>query len=315
MYLLLTQLILPVLLLLWLAVLPASGWLALCIQILTVAAILFGLSLVGLWVTPPHWFRILYWCSLAAILIAHVYGGRLRLESPWLAGRLESGFLLMIVLLGLVGLYLGTLALMGRQAPDVETVDISPPFRSGRYLVAHGGSNTAVNVHLRTLNPEQQQFTQWRGQSRALDLFKIDDLGLHMHAWFAANPEHYVTYGAEVVAPCDGRVALVKDGVADNEVPQMNRDEMAGNFVALECEDYYLILAHLRAGSIEVQPGQQIVAGASIGVVGNSGNSSEPHLHVHAQRGLPAQAPLSGEPVAITIDGRFPVRNDRIVVP
>jgi hypothetical protein len=315
MYLLISQLLLPVSLLIWLAFFPASGWLALCLQIITVAASLFGLSLVGLWVTPPYWFRILYWCLLAVIVGAHIARGRLQSDGAWLASPLESGFLFMVALLGLVGLYLGGLGLMGRQAPEVETVDIAPPFLSGRYLVAHGGSNSTVNIHLRTLDPELEQFARWRGQSRALDLFRIDSVGLHMRGWFPSDPTQYVTYGTSVVAPCAGRIALVHDGVADNRVPQMNREELPGNFVAIECNGNYLILAHLLAGSMEVRLGQQVAVGDVIGQIGNSGNSSEPHLHIHAQRGLPVEAPLSGEPLAITISGRFLVRNDRIEVP
>jgi hypothetical protein len=49
--------------------------------------------------------------------------------------------------------------------------------------------------------------------------------------------------------------------------------------------------------------------------VGNSGNTGEPHLHVHAQRPGSASAPLGGAPLQILFDGRFPVRGDRIEVP
>lgn len=48
-----------------------------------------------------------------------------------------------------------------------------------------------------------------------------------------------------------------------------------------------------------------------LGAVGNSGNSDEPHLHIHVQRGMTAEAPMLGEPVPLTLEGRFPLRNDR----
>ena len=47
----------------------------------------------------------------------------------------------------------------------------------------------------------------------------------------------------------------------------------------------------------------------------NSGNTGEPHLHVHAQRPGPAGAPLGGDPLPILFGGRFPVRGDRIESP
>jgi murein DD-endopeptidase MepM/ murein hydrolase activator NlpD len=46
-----------------------------------------------------------------------------------------------------------------------------------------------------------------------------------------------------------------------------------------------------------------------LGYVGNSGNTDEPHLHIHVQRPGPPSAPLSGEPRSVTFDGRFLVRN------
>ncbi len=46
--------------------------------------------------------------------------------------------------------------------------------------------------------------------------------------------------------------------------------------------------------------------------MGNSGNSSEPHLHLHAQRRLPEESPLEGEPEWFAINNRFLVRNDRL---
>jgi hypothetical protein len=51
-----------------------------------------------------------------------------------------------------------------------------------------------------------------------------------------------------------------------------------------------------------------------VGQVGNSGNSHEPHLHVHAQRPAQRGALLSGDPLPIHFDGRYLARNDRMVV-
>ncbi len=61
--------------------------------------------------------------------------------------------------------------------------------------------------------------------------------------------------------------------------------------------------------------GQEVAVGDPLGQVGNSGKSSEPHLHIHAQRGIPDGAPAGGEPLELTIDGRFLVRNHRLTVP
>jgi murein DD-endopeptidase MepM/ murein hydrolase activator NlpD len=122
----------------------------------------------------------------------------------------------------------------------------------------------------------------------------------------------YMTFGTPVLAPCQGKVAKVVDGHPDMTVPEMDREHMAGNYVALNCGDYFVILAHLRRGSISVATDDRVDVGDVLGEMGNSGNSSEPHLHLHAQRGLPEDAPLGGEPLWLTINGRFLVRNERV---
>jgi hypothetical protein len=63
-------------------------------------------------------------------------------------------------------------------------------------------------------------------------------------------------------------------------------------------------LAHLQRRSVRVAAGDPVTAGTPLGLVGNSGNTSEPHLHVHAETD-------AGEGVPMTFEGRFLIRNDR----
>ena len=87
---------------------------------------------------------------------------------------------------------------------------------------------------------------------------------------------------------------------------------MAGNHVILRCGDAWVVLAHLRQSTVAVHPGEPVDIGALIGRAGNSGNSDEPHLHIHAQRPGSTDAPLSGEPLAIRFGATYPVRNVRL---
>jgi len=74
-----------------------------------------------------------------------------------------------------------------------------------------------------------------------------------------------------------------------------------------------VLLAHLRQGSLRVGQGMRVTTDTVVGLVGNSGNTTEPHLHVHAQRPAAAgRPPLSGDPLPIRLGGRYLVRNDRI---
>ena len=98
-------------------------------------------------------------------------------------------------------------------------------------------------------------------------------------------------------------------------VPEVDRDHLAGNHVLLRCATADVLLGHLHQGSVQVQEGGNVAVGEWLGIVGNSGNTGEPHLHIHAQRQGSAEAPLGGDPRPIQFYGRFPVRGDRIKAP
>lgn len=73
-----------------------------------------------------------------------------------------------------------------------------------------------------------------------------------------------------------------------------------------------MVLAHLRRNSVPVDIGDDVRAGQPLGAIGNSGNTSEPHLHIHAQT-IPEEGPwMSGEPLPILFDDEFPVQARRI---
>jgi hypothetical protein len=308
----LTQILLPLGLLSWVAFYPAAGWLSWGLQLISVTAVLLGIGLTALWAMPPFWVPYAYGLFLVIIVLNRL----VRKGSPgpalWRASMANAVMILIAVVLGLFGGYLAWQAMKGREMPDETVVNIADPFPPGHYLIAHGGSTPMVNVHLKTLNQEIQRFRPWRGQSKALDIFQTTPLGLHKKGWQPTDPASYTSFGVPVLSPCKGEVAYLVDGVRDMLVPEMDRDHMAGNYVAVDCGDFFVILAHLRQGSIVVATGDKVETGDLLGQIGNSGNSSEPHLHVHAQRELPEDAPLAGEPLWLTINNRFLVRNDRL---
>jgi Peptidase family M23 len=111
--------------------------------------------------------------------------------------------------------------------------------------------------------------------------------------------ERFFAFGQPILAPAAGRVVAVHDGEADHVarrsqlalVPyaltqaaraRRGAGAIAGNHVVLELEDRrgYVVLAHLRAGSIRVGEGESVAAGWELAACGNSGNSTQPHLHI-----------------------------------
>jgi hypothetical protein len=312
-YVALIQTLVPALLLAWLGLFPMRNRWAHAVQILCVALVLFAFALLGLWMLPPWWAPYLF----GAIFILIVAGQLLR---PTLKTERQSDAWANFVVLGAVVLlaayanYLIMGGLKGRSPAGESVVNIAMPLPKGTYLVAQGGSNRSVNDHFMTLDETVPRFAAWRGQSKGLDIIRIDRFGLRATGLLPEDPAEYYTFDTPVLAPCDGRVVEALDGVRDMPVPQMDREHMLGNHVIIQCGDFFVILAHFKQGSLAVAKGKTVKTGETLGAIGNSGNSAEPHLHIHAQRDLPAIAPISGEPLALSVGGRFHVRNDRIVV-
>lgn len=152
-----------------------------------------------------------------------------------------------------------------------NTTRLSLPFK-GEWFVFWGGDTRKLNIHHDTPN-----------QKFAFDFCIMDKNG-KSHRGKGRKNEDYYCYGKEILAPADGKVIEVIDGVRENKPGSMNPYSAVGNAVVIEhSEQEISIFAHLKFGSIKVKRGDRIRAGKSIGTCGNSGNSSEPHLHYHLQ--------------------------------
>ena len=162
---------------------------------------------------------------------------------------------------------------------------LSLPF-NGAWWVFWGGPTERQNYHV--IAPDQRHaydFLVWRSGAT--------------HRAAGTQNADYWAWGKTVLAPAAGRVVEAVDGVRDNrpQVQVENPQAPAGNHVVLDLGNgEYALLAHLQKGSVRVRVGDRVRAGAVLGLTGNSGNSSEPHLHFHVQdrpdlfgaaRGLP----------------------------
>ncbi|MBT8071276.1 MAG: M23 family metallopeptidase [Gammaproteobacteria bacterium] len=188
-------------------------------------------------------------------------------------------------------------SLVGYKMPD-KAVDLKSPLSSTN-VVLNGGASPFLNGHFRV-----------RPQSYALDILGVNALGARKSVTGSHEDlESYVIYGQPVFSPCDGRVSAMIDGKPDLIPPNADTENPAGNHVLIECGDFEILLAHLQERSTRVAIDDIVVTGDFIGRVGNSGNTSEPHLHIHAERGGEPGVILDGNSVPITIEGRFLVRN------
>ena len=131
-------------------------------------------------------------------------------------------------------------------------------------------------------------------QRAALDLVVVDRRGSSHRGIVARCDEDYYAFGSPVHSPIDAEVVRCGDGLNDGA---LNPAKPAGNHVVLGAGSEEILIAHLKKGSVAVTAGQTVKAGQLLGVVGNSGNSTEPHLHIHAQRdGRPLRLVFSDVP-------------------
>jgi hypothetical protein len=221
------------------------------------------------------------------------------------AGVAGAGLVLVLSGIGLVGVY------RAQQVP-ADPVELTFPLRDGAFYVASGGSRALMNPHMKVGRPELEA---WRGQLWALDIVELYPSGNRAQGLYPTTLDRFAIFDAPVYAPCTGRVESVEDQLPDLVPPARDTTNKAGNYVLLQCApEAYVLLAHLKQGSVTVQPTDSVTTGAVLGKIGNSGNSWEPHLHLSAQRGPGATTILDADPRAMTFDGRFPVRNDVVRV-
>lgn len=303
---LLLQLVVPVALI---AVAAFGAWTAWTRGVLVVGAACYivAIGVAGLWLVLPWWLPWLYGGLLLITAVRAARVGRVaHMPTRLLLTRVVVGA---SVLGSIAAVGTTAAALRGHRAPPT-TVDVALPFRDGTYLVVNGGMQPLINAHLATL--EGERFRAYRGQSYGVDLVAINRLGMRAQGVLPRDLAAYVIFGTPVVAPCEGDVVAAADGALDMPPPQPDRSHMAGNHVLIDCRGPWVLLGHLQQGSVSVRVGQHLIVGDAIGRVGNSGNTGEPHLHIHAQRPGTTEAPLGGEPLAIRLGGRFLARNHRV---
>jgi hypothetical protein len=175
----------------------------------------------------------------------------------------------------------GTIHTAALEINQDDPIVIRSPLLGKNWLAANGPSNTSA--HRRAMLPVNG--LPHIGQRYAIDWIQLGDDGKAF-----TGDEHdnksYHAWDQEIHAVADGKIVEVKDGIPEN-VPnsgklavQMTYDTLPGNHIIQELsEGHYAAYAHLRPGTIKVKVGDTVKSGDVIAHLGNTGNSSEPHLH------------------------------------
>jgi len=157
------------------------------------------------------------------------------------------------------------------------------PFR-GEWLCFWGGRTVAENYHAAV-----------RSQRFAYDLVMVREGRTHSGEGRALTD--YYCYGQPILAPAAGTVVTIVDSLPDQAIGSRDPMNAAGNHVVIDHGNReYSLLAHLQPHSLKVRTGQRVKPGDVLGLAGNSGNTSEPHLHVHLMN-APSMRDADGLPM------------------
>jgi hypothetical protein len=180
--------------------------------------------------------------------------------------------------------------------------EIGPPLAGKRWVAingcceiggAHRGSGLSANGWI------------YFGQRFAIDWMRLDEAGRLVHG-DPADVHNYADYGVDVLAVADSTVVSVLDTLDDQppgKLPDpktMTVENVLGNHVVLDLgAGVYAFYAHMEKNSIGVAKGQRVKRGDVLGKLGNTGNTSAPHLHFHLMNG---PSPLASNGIPYVID-------------
>ncbi len=155
--------------------------------------------------------------------------------------------------------------------PERNMSTMRLPFEK-RWYVFWGGDTQEQNYHV-----------DYAPFKNAFDFVIVDDEVKSYRSTGKTNEDYYA-FNQRLFAPCEGEVVLVVDGIKDNVPGMMDPYFAPGNTVIIKTvHNEYVVLCHFKQWSIRVKQGQKVKKGKYLGRCGNSGNSSEPHLHFHIQ--------------------------------
>jgi hypothetical protein len=231
----------------------------------------------GAWAVVSLHLRTI-WCILLLAILLYIHDW-------WSVGLVVIVFLLIQLVLS--------------KTMTKESVSIASPSPQ-RLYVYQGGNTFLVNHHWR-----------YPPQRYALDLTGLDASGRRASGFFPGDLTAYLCFGTPLLSPAAGTVVHVENEQPDLAVDSMDKDNPLGNCIIIQPSaqpNMRIVLAHLMHHSITVQPGSVVQAGDILGRIGNSGNTSEPHLHMHAQK--MEHGKLKGVP--LKVEGRHVMRNSVI---
>jgi len=164
---------------------------------------------------------------------------------------------------------------------------VSPPLR-GEWIAGDSVNNSKDAAHRRAVLVDNGH--AWLAQRYAIDWVQYRTVDGVRTTWKGPEDKNdsYFCYDQPIYSVAAGKVVDMADGLPDN-VPHLGKyavsidfNNAAGNHVVVEiAPSRYVLYAHMRPGTVQVKVGDMVKVGDILGHVGNTGSSTEPHLHMH----------------------------------
>src|SRR5215470_11063992 len=183
-----------------------------------------------------------------------------------------------------------------------KPVIIGPPLAGPGWVAANGCCNPDI-THRGSV--QSVNGALYDSQRFAIDWMRLNEQGRLIHG-DESDVHNYSDYGADVLAVANAKVVSVLNNL-DDQVPgrlpepsSITIETVDGNHVALDLGGgRFAFYAHLQKNSIKVRPGDTVKKGAVLGKLGNTGNTSAPHLHFHIMN---RPSPIAADGIPYLID-------------
>ena len=301
------HLIVPLVLITWTLGRNYASLAAFVVQGLVLVSYTAFIFFMGSWVFASFYLRYaVLIAALAALVWSFLRAGNLPFFaslqfSGWIgygAGVIVTGVLVFLVIGGVRSHFY-----------DEKPVSLAFPFKHGVYAVFEGGNGRASSLMNYHYGASMHKSARTNLSMRyAVDITKTTRWGNDANGFLPTQNEKYAVFHQTVYSPCDGQVADVEDKWP-NETPWSGKAPYnVGNHILVTNKDFGVLMGHLQKGSILVKAGDMVKKGQPIAQAGNSGWTSQPHLHIQAMR--KSNGSFWGwEGIPIFFEGRNPVKN------
>lgn len=190
----------------------------------------------------------------------------------------------LILIPSLILMYLNISSVRASKKPE-DCINLSFPFKNGKYIITDGGDGKISSL----LNYHNKAQIHKNGKSNtsmryATDIAKLNKFGFTVKNVLTEKNKDYEIFHENLYCPCEATVVEIVNGIEDNIPFSGKYPYNVGNRIILKKDNYYIVMGHLANDSITVKVGDSVKTGQQLAIIGNSGLTPRPHLHMQVSK-------------------------------